>query len=337
MQLINGSGKTDRVNFRKLLRKYGIKGLRAQAMLPPEAQVAIDTAVTRVGRQRLTIVDALISAGLTRPITNWWGVTKLSRDAVSESGHAKMTMVPKARGERQAADRDRYSVPVPCQWDDFSFNIREIEAADRAGIDLDTTHIEQATRNVNELVEHVAIHGWKDANGDAIKIDGLELPGLLDSTMRSANTSDRTMDDPAHTGGDILADLQRRTEVARAAGFYGPFDWFLPSNLTVRMNEDFKTATDKSLLARLRELEYGGRPVNIRFADMLPDDTDLLIQMTSDVVEVSLGQTPTPITWEDGPGFEEFGVVLACVIARVFPNYLGNYGVVVGTPDGEPV
>lgn len=312
-----------RLNAESESSYQALQKFRALSPLPKNAQEMIDNAIVRVGRHRLTIVSDLIDAGLTFPLTNWLGVPILTSHRAGEAGHAQVTMVPKARGERQITDLAPFSVPIPCTWDDFSLDIRTSAVADRSGYPIDTDQVEQATRNVNEAVEDAAINGGP-------QVDNTQAVGLLATTNTQAYVDNQAWTHADHSGEDILQDIQNMVSVAQDDKFYGPYNLYVPGNYWLKLGNDFKSNSDKSVLTRLRELEYGGRPINIRPADKLPANRTLLIQMTSDVVDVVVGQTPATINWEDGPGFEEYFIVLACIVTRVKSNSEGNYGIVAG-------
>lgn len=307
--------------------REALKLFRANSPLPKNSQEVIDDAVIRVGRQRLTIVDDLINAGLTKPLTNWLGVPLLTSHRVGEAGYAQVTMVPKARGERQLPERTPYTVPIPCTWDDFSYDIRTQAAAERTGTPLETDQVEQSTRNVNESIEDQAINGGP-------QVDGNRAIGLLESTSTQAFVDNESWTAAGHSGDDIFRDVQNMVGIAVDKRFPGPYNLYVNSTYGLKLGEDFKANGDRSILERLTATPYGSRSLNIRIADMLPADTVLLIQMTSDVVDVIVGQTPTPVSWSDGPGWEEFFVVLACIVPRVKSNSNGDFGVVVGSLNG---
>ncbi len=318
-----------------LLRHGSIAGFRAASPLPIDAQRMIDQSVTRVGRTRLTLVNDLISRNLTFNLPNWLGVPTLYRENVGEAGHAQRTMVPKARGERQIIPRTGSTLPIFCTWDDFSFDIRTLLAAARAGAPLDTSHTEQATRNVNEAIEDQAI------NGAGFNVDGNPAPGVLEVPQHYRYVDDQSWTHADHSGADILADVQGMIQVLIDQKFYGPYVLYVNTLYWAELMADYKNESDKTVLQRLEELKYSsgpdGNPVNlvVKPADMLPAERTVLIQMTSDVIDVVLGQTPTPLDWEDGPGFERFFIVLACVITRIKANYNGEYGIVLGDKDAH--
>ena len=308
-----------------LIRCGSVGAFRAAAPLPVDTQRVIDNAVVRVGRQRLVIVDDLLSAGLTFPLPNWLAVPTLYWERIGEAGHAQRTMVPKARGERQIMDRAGVTIPIYCTWDDFSFDIRSLLAAERVGSPLDTTHAEQATRNVNEAFEDSVI------NGIDFNVAGNTVLGLLDSTNTYAYTGAEAWDAAGHTGEEILADVLGMIDVAIADGFYGPYNLYIPTLYGSKINADFKSATSGSTRERLEMIDVGGgQRLTIKVADKLPANRTALVQMTSDVIDLVVGQTPTMVSWEDGPGWERFFVVLGCIIPRIKVNSAGNYGVVVG-------
>lgn len=306
-----------------LLRVGSIAEFKALAPLPKNTQELIDTAIVRIGRQRLVIVEDLIAEGLTFPLPNWLSVPTITHHEAAEAGHAQRTMVPKARGERQIMDLDTFTVPVYATWDDFSFNIRELEAADRVGYPLDTTHVEQAVRNVNFAVEDAAINGGPTIGGNSVS-------GMLDTTNTFTYAGGEAWDVVGHTGEEILQDVIGGMKVLRADKFYGPYNLYVPTTYGEKLNEDFKANSDKTILQRLEELRAGGRNLRVREADLLPANRTLLVQMTSDVVDVVVGQTPTDLSWSPEPGFERFFLILACVVMRLKVNHDGNHSVAAG-------
>lgn len=306
-----------------------IGDFRALSPMPPDAQRLLDTAVNRVQTERLVFVNDLITEGLTFDLPNWMSVPTIQSQKTGRGGHAQRTMVPKARGERQILDQVPVTIPVYATWDDFSFDIRTLMTAARAGYAIDTTHAEEATRNVNEAIEDQGI------NGAPFAVAGHAVPGLLNapslhSYQYLGGATGRAWDDPAKTGEHILADVVDMMDEAGADNYTGPFNLYVPRLYGSKLSLDYKSATSGTIRQRLEELEAGGRPLRIRTADKLPANRTALVQMTSNVVDVVVGEQPTMIDWEDGPGFEKFFIVMACVIVRFKSDYDGGSGVVVG-------
>lgn len=300
--------------------------IQAHALFPDNANEIIETAVTRVGKRGLNIVSDLIEAGLSTPLPNWWGVPSLRRGRIGEGGNARRTMVPDSRGERFVLSRDGVSWPIYCTWANFSFDARTLAVGQRMGTPLDVSHTEEATYRDNEMIEDQSLNGLTDSDGNTMTIDGMSAPGLLSSTTTFDYATWTGL-----TGAQIVDEVQSAIELLRLNHFRGPFRLYVPGNYTTKLTSDYGTAYPKTIIARLQELgPYGGRNLEVRFSDLLPDNRVIIVQMTSDVVDVVVGQQPVPVSWTDGPGWNTYWVVLACVIFRMFQNKNGDYGVAVG-------
>lgn len=312
-----------------------VADLRSLSPLPPDAQRLIDDAVVSVGMSRLTLVADLLAEGLVKPLPNWLAVPTLFQRRSGRAGHAQRTMVPKARGERQIQQEDGVTIPIYATWDDFSFDVRTIAAANRAGYDIETSHVTGATRNVNEAVEDQAFNGLVDEQGNLIAVGGHTAPGLLNATgintyQYLGGATGRAWDDATKTGEHILVDLINMVEILQDDSYYGPYNLYVPPAYGLKLMSDFKSATSGTIMSRLEELTAGNRPIRIRVADQMPANRTALIQMTEDVIDVVDGQRPSQVGWEDGPGFESFSIVLACMIVRPKSNIEGASGIVVG-------
>lgn len=317
-----------------LLMCGSVKAFRTMAPLPEDAQRIVDDAVMRVGRQRLVIVNDLIEAGLTRPLDNWMSVLEIATDKVGEAGYAQRTMDLDVRGERQVIPRSRLVVPVFATHDDFSFGIRELLASERVQQPLDDSHVEQATRNVNVAIEDQAINGWTDGAA-VVKVHGNAAPGLLSSP---ANTyvytgANKAWDHASKTGAEIVTDVFAMIALAKADNFYGPFNLYVPTAYYNALNKNYVDGTttfDQTILERLEKIQAGGRAIRIREADLMPANRTALVQMTSDVIDVVVGQQPVPLSWTSNNGLRRFFLVLACLITRVKTDYNGGAGIVIG-------
>lgn len=320
------------MDINKVLRMInsagGVDAFRAAAPLPKNTQEVIDNAVVRVGRHRLVIAADLMAA-VGVPLSNWLSVPSITSHKVSESGRASVSMVPKTRGERQIQQWTPYTIPIPCIWDDFSFNIREMAAAERGGQPLDTTHIEQATRNVNEFIEDGVINGYNLTDA------GNSLPGLLSSTETQDFVDNEVWTHANHSAVDIETDILNMIQIMQTNRFFGPYTLYIPTTYSLRLARNWSdgvTTFPITIKQRLQQIDTGSGGVTVKVADFLPADTVILIQMTSDVIDIFIGQQPRAINWSDGPGFEEYFAVLACVVPRVKSNSDGHYGIVIGKP-----
>lgn len=304
--------------------ELSIPALRSLSPLSDKAQVLVDKAVVNVGLQRLVITADIMAAGLTYNLTDPLSVTQVEWESVSKTGGAQRTMNPSARGEFQLPDRKINRVPIFLTTDDFSLGIRTLKMSQRVGTPLDTTLVEQATRRVNEAIEDCTI------NGAGLNVGGYTAPGLLNAP--NANTF--TIVKPWNTtavGDDIRKDVMSMISLLQADLKFGPYNLYVSTINWNALTADYKANGDKSILSRLREIEAGGRNLDIKVADQLPTNTVVMLQMTSDVVEIINGQPPTVIPWTSLDGFTLFWLVLAIMVPRVRSDYDGNSGIVIGT------
>lgn len=307
-----------------------IAQFRAMRPLPENAQKLIDNAVIRVGLDRLTVVQDLMSENLTFDLgQNFWGVTQLQWDDINEAGGAHRTMEPRARGENFTVDRTPNIIPVYLTWDSFELGIRTLSASQRSGAPLDTTLIEQATRRVNEGLEDAAI------NGIPVPVFGSPVPGLLNAPNVNNFTyaANEAWDAAGKTGQEIINDVLAMVAMARGDKMFGPYNLYIPGAYGTALNKNFTdgvTTFPITVRARIEEMVFGGRNLRVREADMLPTNRTLLVQMTTSVVDLVTGQEPTVISWDADGGLGMNWIVLACMVPRVKSNYTDQSGIVAG-------
>lgn len=310
-----------------LLGSGTIPALRQASPLPDEAQRVIDNAVIGVGLERLVIVGDWLSEGLVYNLPNPLSVTEVYHEKVSKVGHAKRVMNPTSRGENQLLDRSGVRTPVYITMDDFQFPIRTLLASERVGAPLDTAQAAQTTRRVNEAIEDAAINGWNPT------VAGNSTYGLLThpNVNTVAYTGNEAWDAAGHTGEEILTDVLNMIEALQGDRFYGPYNLYVPTSYGIKLMEDFKANSGLTIQRRLEEVQAGGRGLRVRVADNLPADRTVMMQMTSDVADVIVGEQPTLISWTDGgPGWELFFAVLAIMVPRIKSTYTGQSGIVKG-------
>lgn len=313
------------------LSKFGGSAaqFRAHSPLPKNTQEVIDNAILRVGRTRLTFMSDLLDT-VPYPLPGWLGIPSITSHTLAEAGAAKMSFVPGARGERQVQQLDTYSLPLPMVYEDFSFDIRELLAAQRVGYGLDTTHIEQATRNVNEFLEDLAL------NGTTQKFNGLSIYGVLNAPNAQTYTytggGTNAWDNASKTGSQILTDVMAMIQKAIDHKYYGPYRLYIPTAYGLALAKEYTTNYPRTIQERL--LQIPGLQ-SITVCDMLPANKTVLIQLTSNVVDVVVGQTPTYFSWATPglPGAPEWGrqfLVMACVVPRFKTDANSKSGIVIG-------
>lgn len=315
------------------LGKYGelsIPALRALSPLSERAQILVDKAVVEVGMERLTFVADVLSAGLTYPLTDPLSVTQIEWESVNRVGGAQRTMSPSARGENQMPNRISNRLPIYLTTDDFSLGIRTLKMSQRVGQALDTSLVKQATRSVNEALEDAAINGATTMDGEALVVGGYNAPGLLNAP--NANRYTLAPGWGTATGLEIYDDVQAMIAMAVADKKYGPYNLYTGTSYAAKLEGDYSAVKgDGTIRDRVLKIEA---LKSIKAADMMPADHVVLVQMTSDVIEIVNGQSPTVIPWTSADGFTLFWLVMAIQVPRVRSDYNGASGIVIGNLTG---
>lgn len=306
--------------------------MRANSPLPEDAQKLVDQTVVDVGLERLTLAADLLSGGLTFPLTDAMSVLEVQWDVVSKAGSAQRTMHPGARGENQRIDRLPRRIPVYITSDDFSFGVRMLGASRRVGAPLDTSHIAQATRRVNEGIEDAAI------NGAGLTVTGNDTPGVMNApsvnVFQFGGTSGQeAWDHLGKTGQQIIDDVLGMIDMAQADHKYGPYNLYVNTTYGNALNRNFSdgvTTFPITIRQRIEQIVVGGRNIQVKDADRIPADKVALIQMTSDVIDIISGMTPTAVPWVSPDGFTLYWLVMAIQVPRVRADYDGQSGIVIG-------
>jgi uncharacterized linocin/CFP29 family protein len=311
----------------RIAQTQGIDVRMARPMAE-DAEKMIDDAVVGVGLDRLSVVSRILSRGLVKPLPNWLSVMSLQWDKSARYGSAIQTMTPHTVLESSMPALTEDSIPIYLTVEGGEIGIRTLLASQRAGTPMDTTNIEQWTRNVQESIEDQAI------NGSTLTISGSNAPGLLNApNVNTFNYVDNEAWTAAgHSGADILTDVQSGVTQLTNDNFYGPYELFVPTTYGVKLQEDYKAEDSLTIQQRLEQLNYGGQNLVVTVADLLPTNTTVLVQMTSNVLDVVLGQQPTAIQWTVDPGWVIKIAIVACAILRVKDTSASTSGIAVGTP-----
>lgn len=313
-------------------------GFRALAPLADKAQVVIDQAVVKVGLQRLSFVADLLSEGLVYPLTDPLSITQLEWNKQNRVGAAQRTMTPSSRTENKMPIVLPSRLPIYLTVDGFELDIRTLKMSQRVGTPLDTSLVESCTRAVNEALEDAALNGATTLDGQPLVDAGYSAPGVLNAP--NANTYEMTVDwlgpnTVGTTGPAMVTDLLSMIDKNQADKKYGPYNLYVPTKAFNMMQGDFKANTTDTIFQRLSQITAGGRPVRIREVDMFTGASNgqqaVLVQMTSDVVDLVNGQAPTVIPWTSLDGFTIHNIVMAIMIPRVRSDYDGNSGICIGS------
>jgi hypothetical protein len=329
-----------RPGFRMMEAVENEFAFRSLAPLQDKAQVVIDRAVVEVGLQRLTFVADIMAAGLTYNLTDPLSVAQLEWSSISKIGAAQRTMSPSARGERQMPIVTPYRLPIYLTTDTFELDIRTLKMSQRVGTPLDTTLIKQKTRSVNESVEDAAINGATTLDGQSLAVAGYTAPGLLNAPNAEAQSLTAAAWTTVPVGSTVFNETQAMIAKLQGNKKYGPYRLYVGTQVSNALDADYNATNNaQGLTIRQRLLQIEALQA-IRTADLMPAGNGAtpsignkvaLVQMTSDVIDMVVGQPPTVIPWTSLDGFTIHSLIMAIMIPRVRSDYDGNSGICVGT------
>lgn len=323
----------------RLLEAAENDGFRTLAPMQDKAQVIIDRAVVEVGLQRLTIAADILSEGLTYNLTDPLSVAQLEWNAISKTGAAQRTMSPSARGESKMPAMTPNRLPIYLTTDQFEIDIRTLKTSQRVGTPLDTTLVKQSVRAVNEAVEDSVINGASTIDGQDLQVAGYKAPGLLNAPNAATKTNlTKAAWVTVPVGATVFAEVMAMIALLQANQKYGPYNLYVPTSIGNALDNDFNATNNaQGLTIRQRLLQISSLK-KVTVADLLPggDATGtgakvVLMQMTSDVVDIVVGQNPTVIPWTSLDGFTIHNLVMAILIPRIKYDYNNKSGICIGT------
>lgn len=278
----------------------------------------IDEAVRQVATDRLSGITDLISRGLVHNLGSVGQVVSLwDKESDMTPAEANMTGEAKSEGDNINFEYDQVAIPVISK--DFKINWRTLEASRKIGESLDTRSVRTATRLVAEKSEDMLFNGIS-----SISVNGAGVYGYTNHPNR--NTVDMSTQWTSITNyQEIIDDVQAMLSAARADNHFGPFVLYIPGEYEQVLDEDFKSNSDKTLRQRL--LQLSGLS-DIRVSDRLANHNVILVQMTSEVVDLAIAQGIVPLQWSTDGGMTSKNKVLAVWAPRIKPDYDGKIGLV---------
>ena len=309
-----GSGQ---VAQRLLEANFNVNALRTNTVLRKDEWEQMDNTLVEIARKRLVATQALMNAGLRHNISNGLGTTILEWEQVTDMEPAEVSMSGVTEGERDRLEFALQGLPLPIIHKDFQINIRALEASRRTGDSLDTAQTAMASRLVVEAIEEMVFVG------NATQAATRTIPGLL--THADRNTGSVTGDwDTSTTGEQMVDDIIAMQTALQADFMFGPYGLFVPNAAYLRMADDFKTNSDKTILQRLLDIP------NISWILPSSDVTAgsiVMLQLTKDVFDEVVGMQPTVIEWETNGGMTFNFKVMAIMIPRVRSTITNQSGV----------
>lgn len=289
--------------------------LRTNDLLRKQEWEQLDEALVRVARARLNGIADLRTAGLTRTLRGL-GTLIDQFEQVSEFDAATQSMDVVTPPTEDTAEFNLVSVPIPITHKGFRISLRQLEASRTIGQPLDTTNVELATRQVVEVLESTLFVG------SGIIIGGGEVFGYTNQPDRNTGTLTAAWTNAALR--DIIADVIDMIAALEADGYFGPYTLYVPQDYWSELREDYKADSERTFMERILAIAEISA---VKVTDALPANNVVLVQLTRDVVDLSIGQDITTVEWENMGGLLGRWIVMAAMAPRVKSDFEGKSGV----------
>lgn len=294
--------------------------LRTLDTLRAEEWRYFDDALVSESLIALRGVGDLISRGLTRPVANSMGKTVFSYEKLGFMDPASVSMDGVSRTENDRLEFELANLPLPITHKDFYLNLRTLVASRQRGESLDTTSIRTAGRMVSEMAEQMLFQGGK-------VFGGMPIYGYI--TVPTRNTmsfgTGGNWNLVGKTGDQYLTDLLAMIGLAQGDRMYGPYILYIPRDVSVRLDADFKANTSDTIRQRLLKVEG---LEGIQVVDQLPSGNVVLVTMTSDTVVWVQGETLQTVQWDVEGGFHINFKAFQIGVPLVRSDFEGRSGIV---------
>lgn len=307
--LLNGGGFAAQ---RLMANNMDIRSLRTNDVLRKEEWIHYDQAVVDVARERLNGVADLQAAGLTFNLPNALGTTIVQWERQTDMQPATRSMEGLSRGMNDRVEFELINVPVYITHVDFFLSLRHLSASRKMGTPIDTTQAQVASRKVAESLEDALFNGSgiQVAQGGSLQT----AYGYRTHPDRNAFLTVKDWSAAATTGEEVVNDLLVAMGVLDQNSMFGPYNLYVPTAVWNRLQGDFKSNSDRTTVERIQAISALNA---IKPADLLPAKNAVLVQMTSDVVDLVDGQQPTTVQWETNGGFLINFKVMSILVPRV--------------------
>lgn len=299
-----------------LANNMNLAALRTNALLTRDEWKTFDDAIIAVTREELRGVADVINAGLTYQLNNPLASTSLHWEMSGDVNGAEISMSGKTETANDRPTFTETSMPLPLTHKDWFLNIRTIEAVRSGRSQLDTFLAEGAARAIAVSQENVLF------NGAQIGGQNGNIPGYRTFTHRNLHTC---KDWETATGAEIIADAMAIIDILVALYFTGPFTFYITPKAMANLGNDFKAASDKTILQRLREVPGVGA-INPSFR--INKGEIITLQMSREVIDMVVGLQPTTVQWETSGGLETHFKVMSMMWPRLKADMNGRSGLV---------
>jgi len=300
----------------KLFRANGdVSVLRTNAILQEREWVDLDKRVIQIAQDRLALTNILTARGLTYNLGGL-GATVSQWQVESDLTDAVVNMEADSIGSSDILTYQTQQVPIPIISKDFKIGIRALQASRKMGSNIDLTNADAAARKVAVGIEDLLIKGHPN------KFVGSSIYGVTTHPARIPGTATGTWaSDIANIYSTVLAMITAADQNQR----YGPFALVVASGLSPLLYNVYDDGSGQTVAQRLKNIDS---ITDVVVSDRMPAGNVALVQLTSDTIDIAIGQTLSTVEWDSQGGMSTTFKVLTALAPRIKPDANGKLGIV---------
>ena len=291
-----------------------INALRTNTLLHKDEWELMDSRIIAVSSNVLRAIGDVRAAGLTTQLGGL-GVLISQYEQVSEMTDASVNMAVEVDDEEDRLNFPLVGVPVPIISKSFRIDARSLAATRRNGGALDTTHIDTATRKVAEKLEEIFFQG------STLVQRSQSIPGVMNHLSRNVISGGADWGTATNIYPNVLAMIA----ALQADNFFGPYKLYLHPDQYIQMFA-LNASTAVPIMQTVLQLP-GFMPGSISPSNYVTAGQGVMINMTSDVLDLAIGQDIAPVEWETKGGLVTHYKVLCAMVPRIKADAVGHSGI----------
>lgn len=281
-----------------------------------------DQTLLQIARDRLNGIMDLMNAGLVKDVGGIGTIISMY-ERVGDMTPAIQSLDGETMSQDDRVTVDEVGVPIPITHKDWSTNERQMASDMRSGGTLDTTQMETSARLVSDTLENMLFRGSTFRIGDNRIYGYTNHPNrqTIDLTGASGWT--------APASSDIVGDTKRMLNAMYAQNRFGPFTMYVAKDIWAEIQMDYSDEKgDRTFKERIMAFDD---IVAVKAGDKLPNGNVVLVQLTSDVVDIAVAADMQNLAWNKTPFTTQYKV-WAAMAPRIKADRNNSCGVVHATP-----
>ncbi len=311
-------------------KRRNIRQFAANAMSPLRKGdfEHLDSAIMRVARPEMNIINDLRGAGLTYSIPDGMAKGMLQYERITDINGATISMDGVRRGQSDRPLYDLVNMPLPIIHKDFDLPARQVMASRTgSGVALDTVTAEESTVRVIETAEMLALGVLPSYTYGGGTIYGMtNFPNRITSTITAPTTGGWT---PATT----VTEVNGMVQLACTAFHRGPYRLYYSLPFKQYMNQDYIITGGANVATQtLRErlLKIDGI-MDVKLADFLHTGfTLILVEQKAGTIRIVTAMDLTVVQWESAANMMLHFKIMCIILPQLRCDTNGNCGLVHG-------